>query len=106
MSSCVPSTSAQVQVGKHGLGLSCIIENPKAPESLPGASQGPVLLKIGLNVQGLRNEDLGSEPSSTGSVCDTLDVFVPPAIVKSRESLFYVNFTARLKQQSFVSWRS
>lgn len=40
------------------------------------------------------------------SVCDTLDVFVPPAIVKSRESLFYVNFTAKLKQQSFVSWRS
>lgn len=65
-------------------------ENSKAQASLPGAGQGPDLLKIGLPLEWARFEKRGPGRSTLYHMVNisvTLDVFGPPAILKSCESV-------------------
>lgn len=81
-------------------------ETPRAQESLPGASQGPVLLKIGfpLECAAFKKRGPGKLPLYyMVNIVVTLNVFVPPAVLNLCESLFHVNITAKLKHTAMYN---
>lgn len=67
----------------------------------PGASQGPVLLKIGLPSECTRYEQLGPA-ELTFYLSVTLNVVVSPEILKLCESLSHENIIAKMRQHSYL----